>query len=684
MYRDEDQGLTPEEIIPRDEMLLDVCLEEVLSGQAPPDLRAQILARLEQSPSQPVPTAEPPRVPAATPIAPPPVPPPVQPAHNQGAEQQVVPHVHSRQSRRLRVGASHIHARQDGMRQWLGMAVAASLLAVGLGVGVVAWQSANRNNVASREQGEIEASGESTTAGGNTPEEVQRHRRDHDQALELASKPFSEPLFGAGFPALPEEDRVPWSLPYTVEKQSTADVVQFVNQQVAHRSASSREGMLEDDQWCERVFQQILGRSPTSEELVDFATSGAADKRTQLVDTLLTRESYQEEYASHWADVWTNELLAVSDEDQREPLRAYLAEALRTGKPHDALTKELIAASSQSDDAANGNGAQAFVLAHLDEDKSKLAAQVSRVFLGHKGQCAQCHDNSDSRFGREHLTQQQFWQLAAFFQQTDARSDAGQRALIDRDFVGRSGDIDEAELYYDTLKKQRKIAYPVFIDGTPINPDGRIDVVNRRQELARLITQSEDFAKAAVDLYWSKMIGDSLLDEDAGYSDQQLAQGLAEQFAAHDFDQRALLRWIALNDANAMPVPDRDLSPLYDNALLALQDVSQQGRPVPRDATVLFARVAPPADGRVSDGAIFVPTKESDSSAIQDQLVRKLIRSEMSFAQKVQHVFLNALHRSPNREEMTAARQMLSAHDGDIAATLDDINWAITHSAEFD
>ncbi len=260
MYRNEEP--IGREDFPRDEMLLDVCLEEILSGQAPPDLSAQILAAVQRSQAA-VPTA----LPVAPPLAEPPLasPPLAVPITNGRS---------STSSTRARVVAARRQARA-ARQQWIGYIAAAALAFVGLGMGLIAWQSA-------REAGDGPAVATEDVHNKQTREVVALPTVDeHRVAMADA---FVEPLFGAEPMHSQSQRGVPWQLPYAVDPQDDAKVIAFVNERLARRWANagvSPAAEADDDQWCRRVFQQTIGREPTSEEIVDFAASNSPDKRTR-------------------------------------------------------------------------------------------------------------------------------------------------------------------------------------------------------------------------------------------------------------------------------------------------------------------------------------------------------------------------------------------------------------------
>jgi hypothetical protein len=739
MHRREDDLTTP------DEGILEAALEELLSGQRPPDQSARIMQRLAlrqasqaanvqlhvqngslagHVPTAPVSSVGPPlaQPPLAAPMALPAAP-PVQVAAS-GVELRDPPGHLGAASRNRRYGA------EVERRRWLGIAVAAGVAAVGLGVGLLVLnysRSQVGSDTVAKETVAIEE-GANNSIGETASLRGAGRGSAAPQAVARVENPFHEEPFGAEDLASATEPGVPWPLPYAVEPQPADKVIEFIDGQLA--SAWEDSGITptpaaDDDQWCRRVFQQILGRQPESNELVDFATSTAQRKRESLVHKLLYGEQYQDELAQHWARVWTTTLLGPDVREiaaSREGLEKYLYDALRSGKQHDEIAKDLLAATGSSRPGdPDFNGAVNFVLAGVDGDKAKLTADVSRVFLAHQGQCAQCHDQPGGRS----LSQEQFWQLAAFFQQATAQRDEATKTLrlVNRDFPGATGNAAEAELFYERPDRQRKIAYPVFLDGSRISASGRVADVDRRAELASKITRSEPFAQASVDQVWSRLLGRGLVEpaflpagqtgrdapRDArGGLKAELLLGLGEQFAAHQFNHKRLIEWIVLSDANARTWavssmsdekashdelfaqsyrPDDPPAPLYDTVAVAIEDTRRHGRPVTGEEMTYLGRVAAGQPGEA--GSIFVRSRTPTSSGLLrparhgDPFVQRMISSDMTFTDKVEHLFLHALARRPTRDELASLQETLAAQGGSIAGTLDELWWAIQNSREY-
>src|SRR6185312_8502613 len=142
------------------------------------------------------------------------------------------------------------------------------------------------------------------------------------------------------------------------------------------------------------------------------------DRRARLVERLLTQSSYANEYARHWSAVWAkvligNAAVGTNSLASREDLEKYLHAALIANKPFNQIVEELLTATGTPRPGADDyNPAVNFLLAGIDADAVVPTSRVSRVLLGHRLQCAQCHTHPS-----ENWSQEQFWALNSFFRQ---------------------------------------------------------------------------------------------------------------------------------------------------------------------------------------------------------------------------------------------------------------------------
>ena len=365
----------------------------------------------------------------------------------------------------------------------------------------------------------------------------------------------------------------------------------------AHNLRPSRQAT--DGEWCRRVYLDLIGRTPTVEELDAFVSRRSKTKRAELVDRLLGPD-YAEEFARNWKTIWTNILIGRTGGTDRQSLTnrpgmmAYLEECFLKNKPYDVMVRELVTATGDArPDMDEFNGAVNFLVEKLDEGGVQAAAKTAQIFLGMSVQCTQCHNHPFN----EHR-QNQFWELNAFFRQArvdvermdddDPRrlatlSDAdiaGEGKMLQRDnrreiflemkdgkLVDRDqGDLYSAPLFYELRNGQLQVAYPAFVDGTSLadlfaeqGPEfgnsGRLTQVNRRQELAKMMLTAPELERAAVNRMWAHFLGYGFtkpIDDMGSHnpaSHPELLDELAQAFRSSGFDMKQLMRWIAQSEA---------------------------------------------------------------------------------------------------------------------------------------
>ncbi len=313
---------------------------------------------------------------------------------------------------------------------------------------------------------------------------------------------------------------------------------------VAHWQAAGVEPapIAGDAEFLRRVSLDLIGRIPTPAEVEAFVSSPSPDKRAALVDDLLGRDAW----AEHWADVLGDTLLggAVTQRPRlTNDLRAWLEQQLNAGASWDAMTTEMLTASGE----LTGPSPAGFVAVHGRRNQVEaLTGQTARVFLGLQVQCAQCHDDPDDRF-----TQREFYGLAAFYARTRTR-----QTKVDGVKIPRIVDKPRGEMRMPTAMdaagdRSGERIEPGF-PALAVTPNGG---ENRRHTMARGIVESPLFAKAAVNHAWTRMMGRGIVEpwDDLGglrgTEHPALLEHLAQDFTAHDYSLRRLLRTIALSNA---------------------------------------------------------------------------------------------------------------------------------------
>jgi hypothetical protein len=521
--------------------------------------------------------------------------------------------------------------------------------------------------------------------------------------------------------------------------------VAFINEQV---SAGWADADLEpsaaatDGEWCRRVHLDVIGRIPTIDELQAFLGDSSPTKKADLVARLLGDDAV-DEYARNWTDIWTTVLIGrdvENDNVSRPGMRQWLRRAFSKNIPYDRFMEELVTATganTNKEGVENFNGATNFLTGKMEEGGVQATAKTAQIFLGVQVQCTQCHNHPFNK-GK----QNQFWEMNAFFRQARAlrrfeqTMDIQSIELVDEDFAGEGGDPQAAEIYYELRNGLKKVAYPVFVDGTEISQNGYLPGkaengeaygVNRRLELARLIKASPLMPKAIVNRMWAHFLGYGFtkpvddLGEHNPPSHPELLDGLAEQFRERSFDLKELIRWIVLSKPyglssrvsakNAKDDPTLGEKPKFSHFYL------RQMRAEDLYESLLTATAAD--ESRAGEAAakkkdewlkqfiIAFGTDEGDDSTtfngsiaqvlmmFNGDLVKvatstgkggfldRVASSGGKNAGKIDALYLAALARKPSAKEVAAANKLMGDRKGDAIGALQDIWWAVLNSNEF-
>lgn len=498
-----------------------------------------------------------------------------------------------------------------------------------------------------------------------------------------------------------------------------------------------RPSAAEDDgKWCRRVYLDLIGRIPTLAELQAFERDRSADKRALLVDKLLDDSDYTQEFANHWATLWSNTLIGRSGGNNRrsltnrEGMTKYLRDCFAKNKPYNQMAYELITATGTTKPGTEGfNGATNFLIEKVnDEDGTLATSSTSRIFLGLQVQCTQCHNHPFNQW-----KQQKFWEFNAFFRQTralrrfvDGTRDVDFAELVDQDFAGEGGKPLEAEIYFEERNGLTRVAYPVFVDGSPIERSGYVADVNRRNELGRMVVDSEFLDKMAVNRMWAHFLGYAFTKpmDDLGphtiASHPELLEYLGQQFRLSSYDSKALMRWITLskayqlsskiNSSNAADDPSAGETPQFSHFYLrqmSAEQLYQSLVAVGGQKAASLEQQQAQRDTWLSQFVVAFGTDEGDEattfngsipqalmlfngdlvkqavSVKQGSWLSELANSGLSFPECVNRLFEAGCARRATSGELRLARQLLRARQGKVDETLADLWWAVLNTNEF-
>jgi len=305
--------------------------------------------------------------------------------------------------------------------------------------------------------------------------------------------------------------------------------------------------LAEDGEFARRASLDLIGKIPAASEARDFIDDPSGEKRQRLIERLLESPAY----TTRAAEIWRQLLLPEADtEDQARQFaggfEAWLRRKVAEDAGYDRIVREILTAKLNTRDAETvANRAEPSPTAYYLAKEGKpenLASGVSRVFLGVKLECAQCHDHPFATWKRE-----QFWSFAAFFAGTQAQQPENTRP----------SPRDAPPLRELTIPGTKKVVQAGHLDGTAPAWRPRAD---NREILAEWITAPENpyFARAIVNRVWARFFGVGLVEsvddhsEEASTEFKEVLDVLAGEFRAHGYNLKYLIRVITATRAYSL------------------------------------------------------------------------------------------------------------------------------------
>ena len=297
-----------------------------------------------------------------------------------------------------------------------------------------------------------------------------------------------------------------------------------------------------DATWLRRVHVDLVGDLPKTQEILEFISDLAPDKRARKVEELLASPGY----AQHWTHYWEDELIGREGRSprlDRAAFRAWLHGQLAANTPWDKLVASVLSATGQNGDPASG--AVNYTLRF--DSPQDLAGAASRTFLGLQIQCAQCHDHKTEKWKTDDF--RRF--TSSFLHARIEPIDRGPVKGIRRVELLDSGRIPGRFARNPDLAAIASVR-PTALDGADLDK-GK----DTRKALAAWMTSRENpwFARAFVNRMWGHLLGRGFVDpvDDIRPSNPTtqplLLDALARDFVARGFDARALFRLICLTEA---------------------------------------------------------------------------------------------------------------------------------------
>ena len=167
----------------------------------------------------------------------------------------------------------------------------------------------------------------------------------------------------------------------------------FVNQYfIANKT--TWPAVVDDKIFLRRVFLDIIGLLPTPAELKSFIEDTRPNKRELWVRALLNRG---DQYTAHWITFWNDALRNDYTgtgyiTGGRFNITDWLYNSIKTNKPYDKFTQELVSPTEESKGFIEGIRWRGAVNASQTTEM-QAAQNVAQVFLGLNLKCASCHNS---------------------------------------------------------------------------------------------------------------------------------------------------------------------------------------------------------------------------------------------------------------------------------------------------
>src|SRR5207244_11702445 len=198
--------------------------------------------------------------------------------------------------------------------------------------------------------------------------------------------------------------------PLAVERRAVPDVVwrdwtspvdRFVAAYLNERGEHASESIT-DAAFARRAYLDIWGLLPPPEDLHAFVSDRNVDKRSALVQRLL---SDNDKYAEHWISFW-NDLLRneegvnyYSETSSRKSISAWLLSALRRNVPYNRFVEQLLNPAAPDDPDGFLVGVNWRGVVNASQTPAMQAATNSaQLFLGINLKCNACHDSFISKW----------------------------------------------------------------------------------------------------------------------------------------------------------------------------------------------------------------------------------------------------------------------------------------------
>jgi hypothetical protein len=348
-----------------------------------------------------------------------------------------------------------------------------------------------------------------------------------------------------------------------------------------------------DEEFLRRIYLDVTGRIPSADQVRSFVNDTDPEKRNAVIDSLIGSPEFVDKWTMFFGDLFKNDGPSANVNrylQGRDAFYAYLKTSISMNKPYDRMAREIITGTGDTFESGPANWVVGGTvpMGPIQDTYDGQAVNLGQMFLGINAiDCLLCHD------GTRHLDNVNLWGkqqkradmqgLAAFFARTRMVRQVvtpdpllAKYTISDDTFLGeyllntRTGNRTPREAGFDEIN----IVDPRYPFVTEAPPLGKY----RRDVLASSVVGDRQFARAAVNYIWEKLMVEALVSPSNGFdpsrldpenpppapwtlqpNNPELLQTLSQWFHDNGFDLRQLIGLITKSNSY-------QLSSSYPNA----------------------------------------------------------------------------------------------------------------------
>ncbi len=296
-----------------------------------------------------------------------------------------------------------------------------------------------------------------------------------------------------------------------------------------------------DLEFIRRVHLDLTGLPPSPQEIQTFQNDSreTREKRDAVIDRLIGSPEYVDCWANKWADLLQCNSKFLGAEGA-EVFRGWIRGEIEKNTPYDQFARAILTASGSNQE----NPAASYW--KIVRTPSEAMENTTHLFLATRFNCNKCHDHPFERW-----TQDQYYQLSAFFAQVSRKEDpksdgkkiGGTAVENAQPLFEMVGDEKEGEVKHDRTGKVTPPLFPF------VAKHEETENATRREKLASWITTPDNryFASSYANRIWGYLTGAGIIepldDTRAGNPPRNpaLLDHLTQEFVGSGFNVRKLM-----------------------------------------------------------------------------------------------------------------------------------------------